>query len=180
MLAANAVGMNGEPKISDLSVGIGVEENIGWLDIAVDNSCFVGVGETSANFYNQLTSSVLFNGRFVAGIVEGFSLDQLHDDVGHTVGLTKVVDSDEIRVIELGHRAGLGLELFAKAFVTEFPRQQFNGDGTIEGNLFRGVNGSHTTGGNQGTHIVTAEQVAQFLWFRGIKCNWVAHLKLGK
>ena len=123
--------MTCEPKITNLGVGFGIEENISRFDIAVDNSCFVGVGETFANFYNQFTGSVLFDGCFVAGIVEGFSLDQFHDDVGHAVGMTKIVDSDEIRVIELGHRTSLGLELFAKAFVTEFTREYFNGDGTI-------------------------------------------------
>ena len=169
----------GEAEVTDLGVGLGVEENVGGFDVPVNNPGFVSVCEALADFDDQLAGGELIDGRFVARIVKGLSLHQFHHDVGHAVGLSEVVDPDEIRVIQFCHRPGLGLELFFERVVIEFPRQEFDRHRTVERYLLGGVNRSHASGGDQRGHVVTVEEIAQLLWFRWIKRN-VAHLKSGK
>lgn len=165
----------GEAEVTDLGIGVGIEEDVGGLDVAVNDVGGVGVGKSAADADDEFAGGGLVDGLAVAGVVEGLAVDQLHDDVGHAIGLSKVVDANEVGVVELGHGAGLGLELFAESWVVEFAGQELDGDGPIEGNLVGTIDGAHPAGGDEVGDFVAAEQLTQFFGFWRVKFNWVAH-----
>ena len=155
---------SGESEVADLWLGIHGEEDVGGFDIAVEDACLVGVSETAADAGDEAGCFLLFDGDSVCGVVEGFAVNELHDDIEHSVDVTEVVDADEVGVIEAGHRFGLGLEAGTELFVgAEFAREDFDGDGAIEGASSGLVDGTHAAGRDEALDLVGGKEGDEFL-----------------
>ena len=101
-------------------------------------------------------------------VVEGFSLNELHDDEEHPVNVTEVVDGDEVRVIEACHGLGLCFKGGAETGVfTELAGKDFNRDRAIEGFLAGLVDCSHATLGDECFQLIGWEERGQFFESRG-------------
>jgi len=74
--------MTGEAEVANFGVGIGVHEDVGRLDVPVDDVVLVGLGEASAYFPDDTDGGRFLDGLFIGGVVEGFSGDEFHDNEG--------------------------------------------------------------------------------------------------
>ena len=83
-------------------------------------------------------------------------MNQLHDNIEQAIDLSKIINADEVGVIQLRHAFGFRfkgcpkLSIFAK-----MSREYFDCDGAIQRALARHVDSPHATLGNKGLYIVS-------------------------
>ena len=101
----------GDAKIDDLGNGNSVverDENIGWLDIAMDHTFLMRVLDGLADRYEQIEAFPVGQLVFVAVLRDGHSSHQFHDKVGAPAFSRPCVqDFGDVRMIH--HRQGLAL-----------------------------------------------------------------------
>ena len=108
------VGGLGDAEVDDLGDGHAVverDEDVGRLDVAVDDPLLVGVLDGAADGDEELEPLAGAEPVVVAVVVDGDSLDELHDEVG-TAGLggAGVEDAGDVRVVHQRQRLPLGLK----------------------------------------------------------------------
>jgi hypothetical protein len=102
-----------EPEVDELDRGVALAvgvEDIGGLEVAVDEAVLVGVVEGLADVDCDLDRLLEV---FGPTLLEARTLEELHDEVGHVLVLADVVDRDHVRVAEGGDRARLAEEALA-------------------------------------------------------------------
>ena len=168
--AVTAFHLTGQAEVADLRSSFEAEENVGGFDVAVEDAGFVCVGEAFTDSEDEASGFLLFDGLFVDRVVERLARNVLHDDVEHSFHLTKVVDADEVGVVEFGHGLGLSLELFPeRGLFPELHGEDFDGDFAVEGALAGPVDGTHATLGDEGGDVVGREEFGELLELRGGK-----------
>ena len=86
-------------------------------------------------------------------------MDKFHHKKKHAIHFTKVVDPDQIGVVEAGHGFGLCFKRGPERGVfTEFAREDLDGDRAVERDLACLVNGSHTPLRNEILDLVSWEK----------------------
>ena len=102
--------------------------------------------------------------------MEGLTLDQLHDDVEHTIRITKIVNRNEVGVVEPGHRFRLGFKARTKLWVrAKLTGKDLDCDGTIERDLPGGVDGAHSSLCNERSNLVGREVRLELLYAGSLK-----------
>jgi len=86
------------------------DEDIGRLDIAVDDASRVGDVEGICNLNPESDELVDWHGRIADEVLERPALEQLHDDEVFPAVFSDVVDGADVRVVQRGRRARLALE----------------------------------------------------------------------
>jgi hypothetical protein len=110
---ADAALTHREAEVDELDRGaalaVGVED-VGGLEVAVDEAVLVGVAEGLADLGRDLDRLLEVVG---AALLEAGAYQQLHHEVRHLQVLADVVDGDHVRVVEGGDRAGLAEDAIA-------------------------------------------------------------------
>src|SRR5262249_53825469 len=92
---------------------------------------------------------------------EGLAFDQFGDDVRLPVGLSDVVDGDDIGVVERAERARLLLEPLAADHVAgNVSGQDLDGDGAVEAAVLRAPDLSHAALAELLENVIIAESAA--------------------
>ena len=103
----------GEAEVGDLHPALGGDQDVGGLDVAVDDALAVRVVQRVADLAMMMVERLRgVEAGAVDDLVEIGALDELHDEVevAFARGLAEVVDGDDARVAELGEGAGFALE----------------------------------------------------------------------
>jgi hypothetical protein len=134
----------GDAEIAEVGLAVAVEEDVGRLEIAVDDALGVGGVQRLADAGQDL-------GRFGRG--QGAGADAPHQrsaaHVAHhqerlAVLLAEIVDRDDRRVLERGDGAGLALEAGAeRGIVEQFARQDLDRHFAVEVRVVAEVDGGH-------------------------------------
>ncbi len=147
-----------QTEISNLWNRFRPEENISGLDVAVQNAVLVGVGQSVGNAGYQANRFFLVDRSAVGGMVEGLTLDQLHDDIEHSVSVTKIIHCNEVGMVEAGHGLGLGFKARPELWIrSKLTRKDFDCDRTVEGNLPGGVDRTHPSLRDERSDLVGRE-----------------------
>ena len=128
---AASASARASPKSAILSRRVGVEQEVGWLDVAVDQPAPVRVVEPGRGLGADLGG--LLRGEQHAGVVdlaERASGQVLEHQVGLPILLTPVVDPQDVRVVERGHGLRLGPEALEEGAVAGKSRMEH-----LDGNL---------------------------------------------
>ncbi len=115
----------GHPEIGDAHPALLVEEEVGRLDVTMDQAPPVGVVEPSGHIGTD--DGGLRRGEAVAGVeqrAEAAPFEELHHQIGRAGVLAPVVDPDDVGVAEGGHHPSLGLEAFQERLVVGEGRVQ--------------------------------------------------------
>jgi len=153
----NVVG-TGEPEVADLRLGVEIEQDVRRFDVAVDDSIFVGVGESPTDAGNEAHGFHGIDGDAVGGVMDRLARHELHDEVEHSADLAKVIHADEIGMIEAGHGLGFRLEASSEGCIrTELGRQDFNRHRAIQRPLGRAIDGPHAAGGDEGFDVIAGK-----------------------
>ena len=175
-LALALIGEAGQSEVADLGPFLAVQEDVGRLDVAVQDARLMGVGETFADAGHQAGDFVLFNGLAVGGVVERLPVHELHHDIGHVVDFTEIVDADEVRVVEHGHGLGLVLEPPTEVLVlTKFARENLDCHVPLKGLLASLVDCAHSPLRDEGQNIVGRQKFVKFLGARGLELRREGH-----
>ena len=127
------VELFGEIEVGELGNTVAVEQDVGRLELAMDDAglmrCVQGVGER----LHQLGCRALRLDRPIEAVGEAPAIEQLERDEEAAVGLAAVVDLDDIGVAEPGDRLGLHQEPLANLGVVVLARaDHLQGDDPIQ------------------------------------------------
>ena len=133
-----------QTEVPDLGNRFRSEENVSGLDVTVQDAVLVSVGQTMRNAGYEANRFFLVDRSSIGGMVERLTLNQLHDDVEHPISITKIIDGNQVGVVEAGHRFGLGFKARSELRVrSKLTGKDFDRDRTVEGNLPGGVDSTH-------------------------------------
>ena len=103
--------MNGQPEIGDVRLALLVQQDVGRLEVAVDETLLVGIVYRLGDLPGQLGGPDEWQPFRAQNLGQRLSLDVLHHHVGHAVIVkADVVDGHDRRVFEPGDGAGLDEE----------------------------------------------------------------------
>ena len=158
----------GEAEVGDPDGAVAPEQDVGRLEVAVDQPGRVGGREPLPGrdeaLANLLPRVRLALGSGVDPALEAAAVDELH---GHEHPLAvgpDVVDGDDVGVAELGHRLGLAQESALALGRGHGPgaarEQQLDGDLAVELGIVGGVDLPHAADAEPLEHDVAADLVA--------------------
>ena len=147
----------GQPEIEDLSLPPSGDEDVGRLDVPVDDPSSVRGFKTVGHFERHRQDLAQPPPLRKDGLSQGLALEQFHGDEGLPLILVDVIDGTDIRVVQGRGRLGLPLEALQRAAV---PRQRFGqkfqGHGALEPGVLGLVNHSHAAAAELPDYLVAA------------------------
>ena len=126
-----------------------LDDDVGWLDIAVDNSLLVGVIEGSTRSWSRGRPSS--RGKtFLSspGSGRGLARQIFHHDKGQSLLIAEIVDGNDIGVAQLRHGLCLAGKTFIETWVVfEVGRQHFDRDRAVQIRMPRLIDFPHARRG---------------------------------
>ncbi len=150
----------GQPEVGDPESAVGVEEQVGRLDVPVDEPAAVGVVEPGGGLeadQDRLLRSE--QGPGVVDLAEAAAGQELQHQVRLVVLLAPVVDLEDVGVVEGGHRSGLGPEPLEEVGVAGQRRvEDLDGHPSVEGDVVGQVDVRGRTGPQGGDQSVAVAE----------------------
>ncbi len=145
----------GDAEVHDLDVALAVEHDVPGLDVTVHQAHVVRglqrVQHTDGDPQRLLDRHrAVLADRLVDGVPQALAVDQLHHDVrraGAVLGdvLAAVVDGDDVRVLQPGHRLGLAAEpLLERVVPAQLGVHALQRDLPVQHAVVREVDRGHT------------------------------------
>ncbi len=100
----------GEAEVEDLHRPVVAEEDVGWLEVAVQDAGVVGVGEAAGDLGGDAERLRPGKRTPAQPRLEGLAAQQLEDEPALPPRAAQVVDGDDVGVVEGGGRLGLGAQ----------------------------------------------------------------------
>ena len=155
----DAAELHGEPEVGQVDVALGVEQDVGGLDVAVDEAARVRGVERGGHRGDDRRRALGLEPALAAQHrAQVLALDVAHDLEQHAVLLARVVDRDDVRMVE--RRGDLRLRDEAAAegrVVRQRGRDQLDGDVPVEREVGRPVDDAHATLARHLVEAVTRE-----------------------
>ena len=139
-------GLLGETEVEDFGVAAAGDEDVGGLDVPVDDVLGVSGVERVCDLDAEVEKEFEVESFAFDEVLQGAAVEKLHDDEGLTALLADVVNRADVGVIEGGCGFGLaaeaseGLRVAGQAFGKEF-----QGDGTMKAGVFGLIDDTHAT-----------------------------------
>ena len=90
-----------DAEIADLDAAVGVDQDVRWLDVAMDHTCRMRVGKRIEQLADDFADLAKIVADFLFQMLrQRLAVDELHDDVRELVVLAVVVDLHDVRMHE--------------------------------------------------------------------------------
>ena len=156
-----------ETKIGDLHLPFFGDENVLWLDVAVDDSFIVRKLQRCANLHHKFKGLVWSDGLEVEQGAQVHPVHIFHDEVVILPGVAEVINVDDTRMIEFGQGPGFPAEALGKGGMWGGSlRQDFQGDDSIQVRLASLVDHAHAAHADQFNDLQLRELRRQLSWVR--------------
>ncbi len=100
-----------DAEIADLDPAVVVDQDVGRLDVAMDNACRMRVAESVEQLADDLADFAHFVADFLLQVLgERLAVDELHHDVRDFLVFAEVVNLDDMRMHEPADRLRLVAE----------------------------------------------------------------------
>jgi hypothetical protein len=144
VVVRDGFGELGQPKIQHLHKTFLRDDDVAWLDVAMNNTGGVRAGQGIGDLDGVLQNLGQPHAVFRDQPVERLSRHVLHGDEVHPVGLADVMDGDDVYMVE-GRR---GLRFLNEAALSRrvgdfIVRQNLDGDKAIQAGVARFVDHTH-------------------------------------
>jgi len=150
------------------------EQNVGGLDVAVNDALAVRVGQGARGLRNDM-ARLLGGEPSVDGhvLVQILALDELQRQQVRAVDLGEFVDGDDVLMVQAGSAACLAAEALDNLGpVGKIGLQDLERHGAAEVDIHGAVNRSHAAGGDIGLDLVLADaQYAPVATARGCRSH---------
>ncbi len=143
---AGVVEEAGDAEVADLQGAVGVQQEVGGLDVTVDDALRVCGGEPGGGLRGEIGHPL--GGQRAGGGQhpgEAVAFDQFHHQVQPVVVLAEVQDTDQIGVVETPGGLGLQTEPGGRRDVGVLGQQQLDGHRSGERLVVRAPDLSHST-----------------------------------
>ena len=151
----------GEPEIQDLCMLAGSDEDVGRLDVAMDNARLIGGIQPVGDFDCQWQQ---FHHRhwFAAdALLERLTLHEFHCDVGATILLADVVDGADVWMIESRGGPGFAAEAAKRIPIRRhFGGQEFDGRKASQTNVLGLVHDAHAAAAERAQQTIRTDPLA--------------------
>ena len=153
------IGQARDAEIEDLQHALGVDHQVGGLDVAVDDAGAVRVCQPRAELLDHQKPLGEGQRRGAAqDLRERLAGDVLHRHEGQAVGLADVEDDDDVLVAEAGDGPGLADEPLAELLVVlVLVLEHLDGDEPLETRVPSQVERPHAAGAETALHLVLAD-----------------------
>src|SRR5262249_9408318 len=134
----------GQPEIQDLGVISLGDEDVGWLDIAMDDALGMRGVEGVGNLKRKREQSFVIEPGAATDIFERRALQKLHGDESLPLLFADVVDGADVGVIQ--RRCGPGFALKTRQGLrikAELGREKLKGYGALQACIHRLVDNTH-------------------------------------
>jgi hypothetical protein len=158
---ARSGGDLGDAEIHDLDVAIAPDHDVGGLYVPVHDLVFVRVVERARDALRDLAD--MRHRQHDAGVEElaqRLSLEVLHRDVGHIVGLAHVVDGDDVGMTEASRGLGFPVEALLEIgalLARELEADRLDRNGAFDHRVDRLVHCTHRTPAQDRDHFVPTD-----------------------
>ena len=135
----------GQAEIENLGVAALGDENVRWLDVAVDDALFVRGLERVGDFDGEIERGI--HGEWPAGdeVLERLALHEFHGDEQTIPFLGNFVNCADVGVVQCGSCARFAAKAFERLRIfREIVGEEFEGDGAAEVYVFGFVHDAHT------------------------------------
>ncbi len=151
-------GAAGQPEIGQHRAAVGMDEDVGGLEVAVDDAGVMRVLQAISDLAQISPRRQGVEWAPVQDVAQRAAADQRHREVRHAIGKLEVVYGQDVRVVQLGERLRLGLEPLHKAVVLkELWRQRLERDLATERLLHRAVDHRHAAAAQAFDDLVAAD-----------------------
>ena len=148
---AVATGPLGETEIGDVGRVVAVEQNVRWLEIAVQDAALVGEMDGPGDGYQLSNRSALHHqvGGTLPNRGETTRVGELHRKIGQPAVFADLVDGQDIGVIEIGGGFGFRAEsLHVRGRGQLAGQDHFHCDDPVERYLPSAIDDAHAAPGN--------------------------------
>ena len=173
----------GDAEVHDLHGAVGVEEDVGRLDVAMDDSRLVRAVQACEHARDDGDDPIQRHGALAHRVREVLPFEQLHGDVGRAVCVVAQIEhSDDARMGHLGDSARLALEALLELGIVGDPgHHHLESDVSFEDRVVRQVDHAHRAPTEHAHHGVLTDTLT---WHRrgcvrgGRRCG-LAHGECG-
>ena len=113
---AFAFDQSRQPEIGKMRFAFRIEQNIPWLDVAMQNAVLVGVMHGPRQLRDQFCGTPDRNRLFPRDLVELAAFDQIHAEVAITVALADFVNRDDEWMVQAGGCLSFETKAFQMCF----------------------------------------------------------------
>src|SRR5208283_283325 len=150
-----------QAEIQNLGVASGGDENVGGLDVAMDNALGMRGIEGVGDFGGEGEDYLGIHGAAADAVLEGGAFQKFHGDVGLLAALADVVDGADVGVIQRRSGAGLAAKAFESLGIAgDGVGQEFERDKTAEFAVLGLVNDAHATAAELFDDLVAGDSLA--------------------
>ena len=150
-----------EAEIQDLDDAAIHQEEIGGLDVAMENAGAVRRIERIGDLDAEVDRLMDLDRPMRQQLAQGLPLEQLHHEVRSALVLADVVDRADIRVVQRGSGACFGAKPLEGAGVHQIVRDELEGDGPAQANVFARVDDTHPPGAQLGGDAVVTNRASE-------------------
>ena len=165
-------------EVHDLHRAVFLDEDVGGLDVAVDDARLVRVGEPSEHLHDHRHLALERHRRRLAhGLLEVLALQELHRDERRAVGvIAEVEDHHHVRVGHLGDRPRLALEADLQLRVVgDLGDHDLEGHVAVEHGVVGQVNLAHGALAEGTEDVVLADPAGELFFGRLVRIAGLSH-----
>ena len=151
-----------QSQVGDLEHAFAVDQQVGGLDVAVDQSHLVGKSQAVGSLRDVVRGQPILEGavaiqqRLQAGAVHIF-----HDQVMEPAVGVKIVAANDVGMVQRGGDPRFAIEPHqVRTIAGSLQMQDFDRHPAPQQRVFRQVNGTHATGSDLGHQLVLAKEVS--------------------
>jgi hypothetical protein len=139
-------GNFGEAEIQNFGVAALGDENVGGLDVAMNDAFAVGGVERVGNLDGEIEQVVQFHRAAGDGVLQSLAVEKFHRDEGFAVRFANIVNRADVGMVQGG--GGLGFSLETREGLRIFRDvvwQEFQRDETVQADVLGFVHDAHAS-----------------------------------